>query len=85
MTSSDSSEPPPATAGASLDLERGLPVTPADVEALRRARQAASAMDSGAYLRFLAAQPQATPEELRARRGPCGPPFRLPGAREPGR
>lgn len=63
-------------AGSELDLDRGLPVAEADVLALRRVR-ALDRMDSSAYLRFLASLPQPSTEELRRRRGPCGPPFSL--------
>ena len=71
-----------AAARPTLDLERGLPTTAADVEALRRARAPVgppSAADTAEYLRFLASLPPPSPAELRARPGPApGPPFRLP-------
>jgi hypothetical protein len=50
--------------------------TPADVVALRRASEAAAAGDPD-YLAFLARFPPATTQELRARKGPRGAPFRL--------
>lgn len=68
MKSNERSEP--------LDLEAGLRTTPADVEALRRAR-VTPPMSPAEYLEFLS-RFEATPEELRRRRGPRGPePFRL--------
>lgn len=70
------------TTRPALDLERGLPTTPADVAALRRARAPSgppSAADTAEYLRFLASLPQPSAAELRSRPGPAqGPPFRLP-------
>ncbi|MCU0242886.1 MAG: hypothetical protein MUF51_10740 [Vicinamibacteria bacterium] len=59
-----------------IDLERGLPVTPKDVEALRRARVPApvTILESVA---FLASLPQPTYEQLKNRKGPSGAPFRL--------
>jgi hypothetical protein len=68
MSSSDSFE---------LDLERGLPTTAADVEALRRLSQSQS-VSTEQYLRFLACLTPATPAALRGRPGPQGPPFVLP-------
>lgn len=60
-----------------LDLEKGLPTTPADVLALRRLRQPRP-VSTGDYLRFLALLGPPRPEDLRGRRGPRGPePFRL--------
>lgn len=59
-----------------LDLERGLPTTPADVEALRRARSL-TRLSPEAYLRFLAQFPPPDEAALRARRGPRGEPFKL--------
>jgi hypothetical protein len=50
--------------------------TPADVAALRRASEAAARGEAD-YLAFLARFPPATTEELRARKGPRGEPFRL--------
>lgn len=58
-----------------LDLERGLPTTPGDVEALRRHRP--GPMTFAEYLRFLQQAPPLPYETLRARPGPRGPPFRL--------
>lgn len=52
-----------------LDLERGLPTTAEDVEALRRAG-AVSPLSFDDYLRFLEQVPPQTSEELRAR---CAP------------
>jgi hypothetical protein len=60
-----------------LDLDRGLPTTPQDVEALRRLRQMPLVLTAGEYFRFLAILPQPSPEELRRRPGPRGEPFRL--------
>jgi len=58
-----------------LDLERDLPTTADDTEALRRATRVRP-LDLEDYLRFLAALPAPTHEELRARRGPrSGKPF----------
>jgi len=59
-----------------LDLERGLPTTPEDVAALHRVRDA-GALDFEGYLRFLAQLPPLTYEQLRAKPGPCGEPFKL--------
>ncbi len=59
-----------------LDLDRGLPTTPEDVAALRRARER-SALDMVAFLRALASLPQPRWETLRARPGPHGEPFEL--------
>jgi len=63
---------------ADFDLERDLPVTRADVAALRRLARPALP-DYDAYLRFLASFPPAPPEALRARKGPRGDPFDLTG------
>jgi hypothetical protein len=63
MTSSEPSE--------TLNLERDLPTSPADVAALRRA-MAAAALDLEGYLRFLAQLPVPTAAALRARRAPRG-------------
>jgi hypothetical protein len=68
MSSSDSSD---------LDLEKGLPTSVADVEALRRLSRSRS-VTTEQYLRFLAWLKQATPAELRGRPGPHGAPFVLP-------
>jgi hypothetical protein len=59
-----------------LDLARGLPVTREDVAALRRARSLAP-LTWQEYAAFLAAQPAASTEELRARSLLVGEPFRL--------
>lgn len=68
-----------------LDLERGLPTTAADVAALRRGRaryDAPSAAETAEYLRFLEALPAPSAADLRRRPGPAlGPPFTL--EREP--
>lgn len=70
MPSNDRSEP--------LDLERGLPTTPADVAALRGLRQHAAPVATRDLLRFLAGLRPPTWQELRLRRGPRGEePFRL--------
>lgn len=59
-----------------LDLERDLPTTAADVEALRRHRP--GPMDGHAYLRFLASLPPPSWKALRVRPGPRGErPFEL--------
>jgi len=58
-----------------FDLERDLPTTAEDVEALRRIRPRAVTMEE--YLRFLAALGDADPGSLRRRSGPTGEPFRL--------
>lgn len=52
-----------------------VPATPEEVAALRRARRPV-ALSGAAYLRFLS-QFSATAEQLRARKGPRGKPFRL--------
>ena len=49
--------------------------TPEDIAALRRASRPVG-LSGEAYLKFLA-QFHATPEQLRARKGPRGEPFRL--------
>ena len=59
-----------------LDLERDLPTTEEDVEALRRARERPPA-DTAAYLRFLVSLPAPPAGALRTRRGPCGERFDL--------
>lgn len=53
-----------------LDLERDLPTTARDCEALRRAR-VGRACTLEEYLSFLSQIPTRTHEELRAKRGPC--------------
>jgi hypothetical protein len=60
-----------------IDLGRGLPTTAEDVEALHRARSE-GVPDLDAFLRFLAQLPLLTYEQLRAKPGPRGEPFRLP-------
>ena len=67
MSSSDSSD--------HLDLARGLPVSAEDVAALRRLR--VTSMNVEEYFEFLASLPEASYEELKARRGPSGAPFVL--------
>jgi hypothetical protein len=69
----------PSDAGSeALDLDRGVPTTPADVMALRRLRRR-PAISTAELLRALAELPQLSREALRERRGPGGPePFRLP-------
>lgn len=58
-----------------LELEKDLPTTGADVEALRRHRPRAMGWED--YLRLLAALPP-SPDTLRARPGPRGDqPFEL--------
>ena len=52
-----------------LDLERGLPTTADDVEALRRAA-AAGPRGLVDYLHFLAQLPAVPRDALRAKRGP---------------
>jgi hypothetical protein len=59
-----------------LDLDRGLPTTPEDVEVLRRLREGGP-MPFEEYLRALSLLKPPSWEELRARRGPRGEPFRL--------
>jgi len=59
-----------------LDLEHGLPVTPEDVAALRRARELTT-LTWDEYAAFLAALPTPSIEELRARPLLTGEPFRL--------
>jgi hypothetical protein len=59
-----------------LDLARGIPTPPRDVEALHALRH--PRCDDETYLRMLMTQSPATQEELRARPGPArGEPFRL--------
>ncbi len=59
-----------------LDLVRGLPVTPEDVEALRLHRPGPMTFDE--YCDFLSHLPPVPYEVLAARPGPRGEPFRLP-------
>lgn len=67
MSSKDSADP--------LDLARGLPVSTADVHALRVVSPAMSGQE---YLAWLAKLPQPSSNELRRRKGPAlGPPFQL--------
>ena len=63
-----------STAGADLDLERDLPTTPADSDALRKHRP--GAMTSEQYLAFLRRVVQ-VPADRRPRPGPRGEPFEL--------
>ncbi len=51
-----------------LELDRGLPTTAADRDALRRAK-AGRLVGLDGYLRFLSQLPQCAPGELRAKRG----------------
>ena len=67
MNSNDHSEP--------LDLERGLPTTEQDVEALRALRY--PRMTDAQYLRFLATFAAPDRASLAARRGPQGEAFSL--------
>lgn len=59
-----------------LDLETGLPTTAQDVTALRNLRSIS--MTDAEYVRFLAALPAPSFDQLAAKRGPMGEPFRLP-------
>jgi len=59
-----------------LNLERDLPVTPEDVEALRRLRYPVPSPE--AYRRFMERIGHASIEDLRRRKGPRGKPFELP-------
>lgn len=69
MRSSERSDP--------LDLERGIPTTPDDSEALRRAK-GARPLAFEAYLRYLGQFPPPAVGVLRAKRGPRGDlPFSL--------
>jgi hypothetical protein len=65
-----------SSAHSELDLDRDLPTTSADVEALRRAREQ-HVVSTGQYLRFLALLAPRTNEASRARPGPRGIPFAL--------
>jgi hypothetical protein len=67
MNSNDRSEP--------LDLERGLPTSQRDVEALRALRY--PRMTDAQYVRLLAALPAPDRAALAAKRGPHGEPFSL--------
>ena len=58
-----------------IDLERDLPTTREDVEALRRVRRIE--MTAEEYLASLRQFPPPSYEELRDRRGPAGEPFEL--------
>jgi hypothetical protein len=63
---------------ALLDLQRDLPTTAQDVEALRQLRPGGP-IGFHAYLAFLASLPPATAAALRTRPGPArGSPFELP-------
>ena len=68
MSSNDHSEP--------LDLERGLPTTERDVEALRAMRH--PRMTDAQYQRFLASLGAPDHASLAAKRGPHGEAFTLP-------
>jgi hypothetical protein len=60
-----------------LDLEEGVPTTPEDVAALRRARQR-NVLSTEDFLRFLDQLPRPSRAALRSRRGPRGDePFKL--------
>jgi hypothetical protein len=67
MNSNDRSEP--------LDLDRGLPTTERDVDALRALRQ--PRMSDAEYVRFLAALAAPDRALLAAKRGPHGEAFSL--------
>jgi hypothetical protein len=69
MKSSRPSEP--------LDLDDGLPVTEADIEALDVARFT-GLPDTQTCLDFLSRLPAVPCERLRTKPGPHGEPFRLP-------
>jgi len=58
-----------------LDLDRGLPTRPTDVEALRRNQPAGMTFEQ--YLRFLRRVVHASWQPLRDRPGPRGVPFTL--------
>jgi hypothetical protein len=63
-----------------LDLERGLPTAPGDVEALRRVRERRR-LGTEDYLRALAFLPPLSREAIERRRRAGGAePFRLGGA-----
>jgi hypothetical protein len=59
-----------------LDLERGLPTSPADVLALRRAK-ASRRLSTEDYLRALARLPPVAPDRRSEKRVYGGEPFRL--------
>jgi hypothetical protein len=59
-----------------FDLDRDLPTTAEDVEALYRLSQARP-MATDAYLRFLNSFAPPSSEARRRRPGPCGEPFTL--------
>lgn len=59
-----------------LDLERGLPTTERDVEALRALRY--PKMTDAEYVRFLAVLAVSDRASLAAKRGPQGEAFSLP-------
>ena len=61
-----------------LDLDRGLPTTERDVEALRALRH--PRMTDAEYLRFLATLTAPDRATLAAKRGPHGEAFSLPRA-----
>lgn len=63
-----------------FDLDRDLPTTASDVEALHRLNQPRP-MATDDYLHFLAAFAPPTAEALRQKPGPCGEPFTLPPVR----
>jgi len=60
---------------AHLDLARGLPTTERDVAELRALRY--TSMTDAEYVRFLASFAPPPREQLAAKRGPRGAPFRL--------
>lgn len=75
MSSSNSRDESGAAAeGDALDLDIGLPVTPRDVEALRALTPRLSNDD---YLKWVAALPPPSFDELAKRPGPVRVPFRL--------
>jgi hypothetical protein len=61
-----------------LELDRGLPTTERDVEALRALRY--PRMTDAQYMRFLATLAAPHRALLAAKRGPQGEAFSLPGA-----
>lgn len=67
MKSKERSEP--------LNLDRGLPTTPTDVEALQRIRS--FRMSDDEYLAFLAQLPPSSANDLRKRGNTEGDPFTL--------
>lgn len=68
MSSNGSSEP--------LDLQRGLPTTPADIARLHELRL--PRIDTSTYLETIATLGHVAPDQLRKRPGPArGEPFRL--------